>query len=163
MIEDKDKEMKVREVAFEDLTQDEGFSAYGYVRLKVQRGDEILAIKLRIISIPQEELMKLRKQSPRPPIKPQMDPVSKQRIMLADPSDEGYQVKLEAYQIMLTREAVGRGIGVPLFLDGQPASTPEEKYKALEARGLTSSHFTELAGAILRLTDWTETERENHL
>ena len=62
------------------------------------------------------------------------------------------------------REVVGRGVAATLKMrDGSLAETPEQRYRALEERGLSGVHFTEIAQQILQLTQWTEEERDRFL
>jgi hypothetical protein len=59
---------------------------------------------------------------------------------------------------------VGRGVASQLKLqDGSLASTPEQRYKALEEKGISGIHFAEIAQQILNLTTWTDDERTNFL
>lgn len=167
---------KVREVNIEDLEHDESaFAAWGYVPLKVQRGEEILAVRIKITSVPQEMIDDLRKKAPRPPSKDVMlDPANpdhaalgatvRQKARIPDYNDPEYQAANEEYNTNFRREVVGRGVASALKLkDGTPALTPEQRYRALEERGLSGVHFTEIAQQILQLTQWSEDERENFL
>lgn len=167
---------KIREVAIEDLEDDAAaFAAWGYVPLKVQRGDEVLAVKVKITSVPQETIDDLRKKAPKPPSKTVMlDPTnpehaamgitSRQKGILPDWNDTEYTQAREEYDLSFRREVVGRGLASSLKLkSGKPAETPEERYRALEERGLSGVHFTEIAQQILQLTQWSEDERTNFL
>lgn len=163
-----------REVDIEEVGQD-AFEAWGYVTLKVQRGEELLGVRVKIVSVPQESIDALRKGAPRPPAKTTMlDPTmpeaqalgvtTRQKAILPDYSDPEYQKLQEAYDLNFRKEIVGRGVGSNLVLkDGMKAETPEQRYRALEERGLSGIHFTEIAQEILRLTQWTEDERTNFL
>jgi hypothetical protein len=166
---------KYREALIEDLQEDDAFSAWGYVTLKVQRGDETLGVKVKITSVPQETIDDLRKKAPRPPSKTVMlDPsnpdhaalgvTTRQKAILPDFSDEEFNVRREEHDLAFRREVVGRGVAVKLKLkNGSFAETPEERYRALEERGLSGIHFVEMATQILSLTQWTEEERERFL
>ena len=163
-----------REVDIEQAEQD-AFEAWGWVTLKVQRGAELLGIKVKITSVPQETIDDLRKKAPRPPARAVMaDPanpdhaalgvVTRQKLILPDYSDSEYIARKDAYDISFRNEIVGRGVASKLTLkDGTVAETPEQKYKALEERGISGFHFTDIAQAILNLTQWTEEERTNFL
>lgn len=166
---------KIREVGIGDLQNEEGaFEAYGFARLKVVRGDETLAVKVKIISVPQEKMDALRQSAPRPPVRAMMlDPTNpdhaalgvtqRQKGLLPDYGDEDYLKAKEGYDIKFRNEVVGLGVAESLTLkeSGAVAVTPEERYKALEERRLSTFHFGELAQAILALTQWTEDERAN--
>lgn len=166
-------ETKFRLVDIEDVQETEAFSAWGYVTLKVQRGDETVGIRVRVASVPQEDIDAMRKSAPRPPAKSVMlDPsnpehaamgvTARQKGILPDFSDNEYLEKKDAYDVSFRNEVVGRGVASKLTLkDGTPAVTPDQKYKALEERGLSGFHFTEIAQRILELTQWTEDERSN--
>ena len=70
----------------------------------------------------------------------------------------------EDYDLGFRREVVGRGVAATLKMrDGSLAETPEQRYRALEERGLSGVHFTEIAQQILQLTQWTEEERDRFL
>jgi hypothetical protein len=164
-----------KEVDIEELHDDDAFAAWGYVTLKVQRGEEILGVKVKIASVPQEMIDTLRKKAPRPPTKTVMlDPsnpdhaalgaTTRQKALIPDFNDAEYRVALEEHDLLFRREIVGRGVASKLKLrDGSPADSPEQKYRALEERGLSGLHFTEIAGQILQLTQWSEEERANFL
>jgi hypothetical protein len=164
---------QIREVNIEDLEDDAAFAAWGYVPLKVQRGDEVLAVKVKITSVPQETIDDLRKKAPKPPSKTVMlDPsnpehsamgiTSRQKGILPDWNDAEYTQAREEYDLTFRREVVGRGVASNLKLKtGQPALTSEERYRALEERGLSGVHFSEIASQILQLTQWSEDERAN--
>ena len=164
---------KVREVNIEDLADDNAFAAWGYVPLKVQRGDEVLAVKVKITSVPQETIDELRRKAPRPPSKTVMlDPTNpdhaalgvttRQKGIIPDYNDPEYSTANEEYNNSFRREVVGRGVASNLRLkDGTAAETPEQRYRALEERGLSGVHFTEIAQQILQLTQWSEDERAN--
>lgn len=166
---------KIREVNIEELDDDAAFAAWGYVPLKVQRGDEILAVKVKITSVPQETIDDLRKKAPKPPSKTVMlDPTnpehaamgitSRQKGILPDWNDAEYNQAREQYDLSFRREVVGRGVASNLKMkSGKIADTPEERYRALEERGLSGVHFTEIAQQILQLTQWSEDERTNFL
>lgn len=166
---------RVRMLDIEDAQEDDAFSAWGYCVLKVQRGEETLGIRVKIISVPQELIDGLTKKAPRPPAKTVMiDPgsedarrlgiTSRQKVIMPDYSDAKYQEDREAYELTFRREVVGRGVASSLSLrDGRKAETPEDRYRALDERGLSGLHFTELAENILRLTQWTEEERASFL
>lgn len=165
-------ELKV--VDIESVQEDDAFAAWGYVTLKVQRGEETLGIRVRVTSVPQEDIDAMRKASPKPPAKAMMlDPTNpdhqamgitgtRQKAILPDYSDPDFLEKKEAYDLSFRNEVVGRGMASKLSLkDGTPAVTPEQRYKALEERGLSGFHFSEIAQRILELTQWTEEERAN--
>ena len=169
------KTLRFRLLDIEAIEEDDAFAAWGYCVLKVQRGDETLGIRVRIISIPQELIDEMSKKAPRPPAKTVMlDPGSedarrlgvqtRQKVIMPDYSDVTYQEAREAHDLAFRREVVGRGVASVLSLRaGGKAETPEDRYRALEERGLSGLHFTELAENILRLTQWTEDERESFL
>lgn len=164
-----------KQVDIEELQDDDAFSAWGYVTLKVQRGDDILGIKVKIKSVPQEMVESLRKQAPKPPTRTVMlDPTnpdhaalgitSRQKAMIPDYNDSEYQAARETHDLMVRRVVVGEGVASKLRMrDGTPAETPEQRFRALEERGLSGVHFTEIASEILSLTQWTEEERANFL
>ena len=164
-----------REVDIEAIEEEDAFSAWGYVTLKVQRGTEILGVKVKVESVPQETIDALRKRAPRPPVKTVMlDPsmpeavalgvTTRQKAIIPDYSDPAFQEQQEAFDTAFRNEVVGRGVASKLTLKGGGiAQTPEERYRALEERGLSGLHFTELAQKILSLTQWTEDERTNFL
>lgn len=165
---------RYREVDIEEVGND-AFEAWGYVTLKVQRGEELLGVKVKIVSVPQEMIDTLRKTAPRPPSKTVMlDPSSpeaqalgvttRQKAVIPDFSDPDYRNNQEAWDLSFRREIVGRGVGSNLTLkDGAKAENPEQRYRALEERGLSGVHFTEIAQQILTLTQWSEDERTNFL
>lgn len=166
---------KYREVDIESLEEKDAFAAWGYVTLKVQRGEETLGVRVKIGSVPQESIDELRRRAPKPPSKTVMlDPsmpeaaalgvTTRQKAIIPDYNDEEYRIKLEEYDLMFRREVVGRGVRSPLKLEaGALAKSPEEHYKALEERGISGIHFSEMAQQILNLTQWTEDERANFL
>lgn len=142
----------------------DAFAAYGYARLKVQRGDKVQIIKVKVASLKTDELEALRKSAPKPPSKMFTDPNSKQRVMIPDLTDTKYLTLAEEFNRQFTREVVGRGVTAKLTLtDGSVASTPEQVYQALLDRGLSGSQFAELTQTILNLTQWTDEEREKFL
>jgi hypothetical protein len=164
------------EVDIEDVGTD-AFEAWGYVTLKVQRGEETLGVKVKIGSVPQESIDALRKTAPRPPSKTVMlDPSNpehaaipgvgntRQKAIIPDYSDPEFQRNQEDFDLTFRREIVGRGVLSNLVLkNGDKAVNPEQRYRALEERGLSGIHFTEIAQQILALTQWTEDERTNFL
>ena len=161
------------EVLLEDLAADDAFQSWGYARLKVTHGEKLLSVKVRVSSVPQEVIDEMRKKTPKPPAKTatiepgtddarRMGITTRTRAVLPDFTDEKYQNDLEAHNLWFTQQIVGHGLASPITLkDGSPAVTPEQKYRALQDRGLSGSHFAELAQEILRLTDWSESERES--
>lgn len=168
--------MKFREIDIEELESDkEAFTAWGWVTLKVQRGEEIIGVKVKITSVPQETIDDLRKRQPKPPSRTLMlDPsmpeaqalgvTTRQKATIPDYNDQVYLDTLDAYNMTFRREVVGRGVASQLKLqDGSLASTPEQRYKALEEKGISGIHFAEIAQQILNLTTWTEDERTNFL
>jgi len=166
---------KYREVNIEDIHEEDAFSAWGYVTLKVQRGDEVLGVKVKITSVPQEMVDSLRKKAPKPPTKTVMlDPTNpdhaalgittRQKAMIPDYNDPEYRQASEEHDLSFRREVVGQGVASSLRLkDGSKAEAPEQRYRALEERGLSGVHFTEIATQILQLTQWSEEERANFL
>ncbi len=168
---------KYRAIAIEDIQDDDAFSAWGYVTLKVVRGEDLLGVQVKIRSVPQEIIDQLRKRAPKPPGKVVMlDPsmpeaaalgvTTRQKATIPDFNDEKYRESLEEYDLMFRREVVGHGVSSALKLKkegGRVAETPEEKYRALEERGISGIHFSEMAQQILNLTQWTEDERSNFL
>lgn len=164
-----------KQVDIEELQDDDAFSAWGYVTLKVQRGEQILGVRVKITSVPQEMIDDLRKKAPRPPTKMVMlDPsnpdhaalgaTTRQKAMIPDFNDAEYRLQQEEHDLAFRREVVGRGVASKLRMkDGQDAMSPEQKYRALEERGLSGLHFTEIATQILQLTQWSEEERANFL
>jgi len=168
--------MKFREVNIEDLGEEkEAFTAWGWVTLKVQRGDEIVGVKVKITSVPQETIEELRKRQPKAPSSTVMlDPsmpeaqalgvTTRQKAIVPNYNDPVYLDALEAYNLTFRREVVGRGVASKLRLkDGTAATTPEELYRALEENGVSGIHFAEIAQQILNLTQWTDEERVNFL
>lgn len=170
-----DQSSNYREVNIEDIQDADAFQAWGYVTLKVQRGPEILGVKVRITSVPQEVVDALRKKAPRPPSKTVMlDPsnpehaalgiTTRQKAIIPDFNDSEYRAAQDAFDESFRKEVVGHGVDVKLTLKtGVTAIEPEQKYKALEERGLSGIHFSEIAQQILALTQWTEDERSNFL
>ena len=166
---------KFRAVDIEDLSEADAFAAWGYVTLKVQRGDELLGVRIKITSVPQEMIDTLRKRAPRPPTKTVMgDPnnpdhaalgiTTRRAVQVPDYNDAEYRAQQEDYDLGFRREVVGRGVAATLKMrDGSLAETPEQRYRALEERGLSGVHFTEIAQQILQLTQWTEEERDRFL
>lgn len=163
-----------REVDIEEISEREAFEAWGYVTLKVQRGPDILGVKVKIASVAQEKLDALRAQAPRPPVRPVMlDPSNpehaalgvqtRRQALLPDYGDEAYLTEKDAYDMKFRNAVVGLGVAAKLEVPStkQPAVTADEKYKALEERGLSTFHFAELAQNILQLTQWKEDEKEN--
>lgn len=158
-----EKRNTIKEVDIEAAEQDT-FSAYGYARLKVQRGDETLAVKVRVTSVPTDELDRLRKKAPKPPAKKFVDPQTRGTMMIPDLTDNRYLEEMEEHNRTFTREVVGRGVAANLKMkDGTTAATPEQKWIALEERGLSGPQFAELTNTILSLTQWTDEEREKFL
>lgn len=170
-------EAAVREIDIEELYEqaDGAFASWGYSRLKVTKGDEVLAVLVRIGSVPQDLVDALRRKAPRPPVKTVMlDPntedgralgvTTRQKAQVPDFGDPAYVEALQQHQQMFTREIVGRGVTSKLrFKDGRTAEAPEERYAALEEHGLSGPHFLQLTDDILNLTQWTEVERANFL
>jgi hypothetical protein len=163
-----------REVDIEDISEREAFEAWGYVTLKVQRGPETLGVKVKITSVPQEKLDALRASAPRPPVRPVMlDPTNPEHAalgvqtrrqgMLPDFGDEEYLTQKDAHDLRFRNAVVGLGVAANLKVPstGNVAVTADDKYKALEERGLSTFHFAELAQNILQLTQWKEEEKEN--
>lgn len=164
-------------VDIEQVQEPDAFSAWGYVTLKVQRGEKTQGIRVKIGSVPQEAIDDLRKKSPKPPSRTVMlDPsmpeaaalgvTTRQKAIIPDYNDDEYRIKQEEFDLMFRREVVGRGVRSELPLKekgGAIAQTPEERYKALEERGISGIHFSEMAQQILNLTQWTEDERANFL
>lgn len=167
--------MAFRTINIEDLEDREAFGAWGYCTLKVQRGEEILGVKLKITSVPQELVDRLRRRQPKPPSKTVMlDPntpegqamgvTTRQKAIIPDYNDPVYSDQMEEYNINFRREIVGHGVGSQLKkTDGGIAQTPEEKYKVLEEKGISGIHFAEITQQILALTQWTDEERVNFL
>lgn len=164
-MEDRDKVDGVETVDIETLGNDpDAFAAHGIARLKVQRGDKLRIVAVRIKSMPQDELDDIRRRAPKPPSKMFTDPSTKQKVMIPDLTDAAYLEKAEQYQREFTKQVVGRGVDVKLTLqDGRTATTPEEKFEALQQRGLTGPQFTDLTNAILGLTQFSDEEREKFL
>lgn len=165
-----------REVDIESFeSEKDGLLAWGYVTLKVRRDNEILGIRVKIESVPQELIDNLRKKQPRPPSKTVMlDPsmpeaqnlgvTTRQKATIPDYNDPVYLEQLEEYNLQFRQEIVGRGLKSKLKLnDGVMAESPEQRYRALQERGITGIHFAEIAQEILNLTTWTEEERVNFL
>ena len=164
---------KIRVVSVEDLNEQDAFAAWGYAHLKVQKGDETLAVQVKIGSVPQDVVDSLRRKAPKPPTKAVMgDPTNadhaamgvttRQKLMLPDFNDDEYRVRQEEFDLNFRREVVGLGVLSKLKLkDGRIAETPEERYQALEDRGISGIHFSEIAQQILALTSWSEEERGN--
>lgn len=154
------------EVTLDQLAgEQDAFRSFGECRLKVTKGDKIVVIKVRVTSVPQEELDKLRQNAPTAPGKLTIDPTTRQKIIAPDLTDPKYQKELDKYNIQFVREVVGRGLDEPSLKlnDGRTPQTPEEWYHALEEKGLATSHFAEIAKTILGLTDWSDEERERFL
>ena len=162
---------KLHEVDLEDLDQS-AFEAWGYVYLKVQRGDDTYSVRVKVNSVPQETIDQIRKKAPRPPSKTVMlDPSNpdhasltqtRQKANVPDFADPEYVALKEAFDLNFRNEVVGRGVATKLVLkDGTDAVTPEQKYQALAERGLSGFHFSEIAQRILELTQWSEEERTN--
>lgn len=166
---------KFRQVDIEDVQDAEAFESWGYAHLKVTRGDEVLGVRVKICSVPQEMIDALRKKSPRPPsVTKMLDPsmpdaqamgiTTRQKAILPDYNDPEFVKAQEAFDLMFRREIVGRGVKSQLIMkDGTAAQTPEQKYKALEEKGISGIHFGEMAQQIMALTTWTEDERTNFL
>lgn len=166
---------KYREVDIESITENDAFEAWGYVHLKVVRGDEVLGVRVKICSVPQETIDDLRKKAPRPPsVTKMLDPsmpeaqamgvTTRQKAILPDFNDPEFVKAQEAFDLMFRREIVGRGVKSNLMLkSGIVAQTPEERYRALEEKGISGIHFGEIAQQIMALTTWTEDERTNFL
>lgn len=163
-----------REVDIEQIDDRDAFQAWGYVTLKVQKGDEVVGVKVRITSVPQEKLDALRAAAPRPPVRSIMlDPTNPEHAalgvttrrqgMLPDYGDETYLTEKDAHDLKFRNAVVGLGVAAKLTVPstGTIAESPEEKYRALEERGLSTFHFAELAQNILQLTQWKENEQEN--
>jgi hypothetical protein len=166
---------KYREVDIESITENDAFEAWGYVHLKVVRGDEVLGVRVKICSVPQETIDDLRKKAPRPPsVTKMLDPntpeaqamgiTQRQKAILPDYNDPEYVKAQEDFDLMFRREIVGRGVKSNLTMkNGTAAQTPEERYRALEEKGISGIHFGEIAQQIMALTTWTEDERTNFL
>lgn len=152
-------------VDFADLAGDaDPLSAYGYCELRVQRGHAVRSVRIKIVSVPQDVLTALRKDTPRPPQRAVTDPRTRQRTYEPDPNDPKYVAEMDEHAMRMAREIIGRGVAEALTNpDGTPATTPDQRFAALESKGLTGPQFTELTTAILRLTDWSEEERERRL
>lgn len=167
---------KFRTVDLDTFSDEDSFNAWGYAFLKVVQGEEVLAVRVKIGSIPHEEVEKLRKRAPRPPsVMKIIDPTSEEgrslgitqrglKTILQDFSNEKYQDEMQAFNIQFNAEVVGRGVLTPVrFKDGRDAKTPEEKYMALQEKGLSVMHFGELSTEILNLTNWSDEERGRFL
>lgn len=166
---------KLQLVRIEDLQEDNAFKAHGYAYLKVVKGGQTLAVQIEITSIPQEVIEDFAKRAPKPPARTVLiDPTSeegrrlgitgqgKQKVTIPDYSDAAYAEKQQEHDRAYRQTIVGLGVTSPLRLkSGKPAETPQEKYQALDENGLSGLHFAELAQSILKLTDWSEEEREN--
>jgi hypothetical protein len=167
--------MTYREIDLDALADSDAFEGWGYVTLKVTKGDEILGVRIRVKSVPQEQIDTIRKQAPRPPVKVVMlDPsnpdhaalgvTARQKGQIPDFGDPEYLAQKEAFDLKFRNAVVGLGVAVQLQLkDGTPATTSEDKYRALEERGLSGFHFGEIAQRVLELTQWNEEERERFL
>ena len=155
----------------------DGFESYGYAHLKITKGDHVYAVRVKVGSVPHEEIERLRKGAPRPPsIDRWFDPTqdrdtanalgiqSKQRLRMPDFSNTDYLDALQAFNMRLQGEIVGRGVLSKLVLkDGTVAQTPEQKYQALQEMGLSLTHLAEISTEVLRLTDWSDEERDRFL
>ena len=164
---------QVTEISLNELAAEDAFQSWGYAYLKVTKGESAMRVKVRIRSVPQEVIDEIRKKAPKPPAHTVMlDPSSeegrrlgvttRQKATVPNFSDAKYQEELEAHNLLFTQKVVGMGVDETLSLrDGSAAVHPEQKYKALQEKGLSGSHMVELSQSILKLTDWSEQERED--
>lgn len=153
-----------REVSFQEMVAEGGFTASGFARIKVTKPDGVRIVTVPITSMPEEDLANLRKQAPKPPTKPYKDPQTRAVSLVQDFSDPTFMEKSDAHGRMIEREVVGRCVLLDVTnRDGSPASTPDQKYEGLLRLGLTQTHLAEVATAILRLTQFTDEEREKFL
>lgn len=151
------------EILFSQMQQESEtpFVATGYSRIKVKREGKTVSVKLKIRSIPHEIMEDLRKATPKPPSKAVGK--GREQVIVPDFSDETYQAKAQAHTTLMGQTVLGYGVDEKLMLDGRPAEKPEDKYKALLALGISSQQINEISGDIMKLTEWTEDEREKRL
>jgi hypothetical protein len=166
---------KLHLVRIEDLQEADAFKASGSAFLKVVKGGKTYAIEVGITSIPQDIIEDFAKRAPKAPKTTLMiDPQSeegrrlgvtgqgKQRVQVPDYTDARYIEQRDAHDLAYRQAIVGLGVTSTLRLkSGKIAETPQERYQALDENGLSGLHFAELAQSILKLTDWSEEEREN--
>ena len=161
-------------VDIEDVLELDAFQAHGYAMLKVQRGDVTRAVRVKVGSVSQDLIDEYAKKAPKPPavtkvVDPQTEEGqrlglnSRRAVIMPDFTDEDYIKAAAEYDLSFRRVVVAHGVRSNLTLGGAAAVTPEDKYKALEERGLSTLHFGELAKTILDLTQWTEEERQRFL
>lgn len=167
-----------RPVDLEDIQDNvDAFKAHGDCILKVQQGNEILGIRVKICSVDQEVFKEAIDRAPKPPVtNVTLDPATdlgkqfgvttKQRATIYDYTNEDYQKKLTEHNRLYTRKIVGLGIDAEQKLklkDGSVANTPEDRARALEEKGFGVGHFAEIQQAIQNLTTFSEDERANFL
>lgn len=165
-----------QEVDLATLMQEpDAFSAWGFARIKVQRGDITRVVKIKITSVPQDVVDKLQDAAPKPPlIDIMLDPTNpdhaalgittRQKGRVPNYGDPDFQKMLREHTSSVTRQVVGLGVHPDeklLTPDGDHASTPDERFDALERMKLAAAHFADIATAIMRLTSFTEEERQN--
>lgn len=166
---------RYEEIALSDLVQQQdAFSAWGFARIKVQRGDKTHIVKIKITSVPQDVVDKLHDGAPKPPLTDIMlDPTNpehaalgiqtRQKGRVPNYGDADFQKAFKEHTAKVTQQVVGLGVHPDEKLkneDGSPASTPDERYSALERMKLSATHYSDIATAIYRLTSFTEDERQ---
>jgi hypothetical protein len=171
-------EQEFKLVDLEDVQDGlDAFKAWGHCVLKVQQGEQIIGIRVKICSVDQEVFKEAIDKAPKPPIKlVTLDPATdlgkqfgvttKQRAEIHDYTNEEYQRKQTEHNRLFTRKIVGLGIHADQKLklkDGSIAQTPEDRALALEEKGFGVAHFGEIQQAIQNLTTFSEDERANFL
>ena len=162
---------KIRIVDIEEIHESDAFEAWGYAYLRVQRGESVDAIRVRIKSVSKEFIDKLSSERPRPPAKlVTLDPQSDEgrrfgtknagRAYVPDFNDEKYVRDAEAFDTRFLREVVGRGVVSKLMIDGREAESPADKFRALEAKGLATAHMQGLMDGIMNLVSFSDEERQ---
>lgn len=168
---------EVLHVDLEDLTSEDDFRSWGYCHLKVQKGDVVQAVRVKVSSIDQDVFQKMAESAPRPPSKLKLlDPnteegkqfgvTTKTKANVYDYADENFQKTLREHNRKWMRTVVGMGVHEDHKLklkNGQIADTPELRAQVLEEMRFTDSHFTEIFERIQSLTKWSEDEREAFL
>lgn len=155
-------------------SDDDVFSAWGYAQIKIVRGTVTHVVKVKIQSVPQDVIDEMQRAVPKPPvIDVMLDPTNtdhaamgvttRQKGRLPNLADPDFQKAFKEHQDSVTKRIVGMGVHPDEALknpDGTPAETPEQRYDALARMKLSMSHFADIATAVMRLTSFSDEERQ---
>ena len=86
-------------------------------------------------------------------------------VSVAQYDDPKYKKQVELYNIKLTATVVAESVNIPLYFipsgseDRKLAETTADKITALKQMGFTAAQRMQIAAAVHRITNWTESER----